>query len=235
LKSAFIAFFASLVLHIAAAFALVHLVRFSRPAGGEAAGKSVSELRITVRERGEKGSQPVDMRNSSQESGGLPSPHPSKEPPAAAEWSASPAVAASVYVSDVQAPEDAERFEIPVRSRAPQSTQSQASTAAGASSPEKPAKQSAATETAAKPLGQIKPKYPSESRRQSEEGVSLLDVEVDAFGVVVGVKVHVSSGYQRLDASAVAAVKAAKFEPAVSAGRSVRSKFFLPVVFKLKK
>ena len=234
MKSASVAFAASLALHAAAGVALVLLVRFSRPAEETAAGLAVSEVRITVHEREEKRSPSGDARTPSPESRKLPSPHPSREPPAATEWSASPVMAAPVYVSDVQVSEDAECFESPVRSQAPQSTQPQAE-AAGVSTREDPAKESAAAEVTAKPLGHIKPVYPRESRRHGEKGVTLLDVEVDAFGVVIGVKVHVSSGYQRLDASAVAAVKAARFEPAVSAGRTVKSKILLPVVFKLKK
>ena len=59
-----------------------------------------------------------------------------------------------------------------------------------------------------------KPKYPSASRRMSEEGMVTLSVHVLVTGYVNDVQLKKSSGYARLDDAAISAVKKWRYVPA---------------------
>ncbi len=74
------------------------------------------------------------------------------------------------------------------------------------------------------------PSYPLESLWAREQGTVVLLISVDAAGKVVMVSVRESSGYRRLDAAAVAAVKRSwYFDPAN--GKRI---FESPIVFRLQ-
>jgi protein TonB len=79
------------------------------------------------------------------------------------------------------------------------------------------------------------PAYPAVSRRLMEEGRVMVRVRVLASGDPGEVQVYKSSGFERLDAAAVAAVKKFKFNPArTRSGRAVDSWVTLPIQYVLK-
>ena len=67
------------------------------------------------------------------------------------------------------------------------------------------------------------PAFPSESARRHESGTVELVLNIDETGHVVGISITRSSGYPRLDASAVAAVQRWHFRPALHDGHPVAS------------
>jgi protein TonB len=77
------------------------------------------------------------------------------------------------------------------------------------------------------------PEYPAAARRERQEGVVLLAVEVSAQGRPTEVVVKRSSGFELLDRSAVRAVRRWRFEPARTAGLPIASHVEIPVRFRL--
>ncbi len=78
------------------------------------------------------------------------------------------------------------------------------------------------------------PIYPSLARREKQQGLVLLRVEVSEEGVALRVEVEQSSGHRLLDAAALKAVHAWRFEPARAAGRPVKAHAQVPIHFKLE-
>ena len=83
-------------------------------------------------------------------------------------------------------------------------------------------------------LDNPKPVYPALSRRMGEEGKVVLRVQVAANGLPTDVKVHVSSGSDRLDQSVLDAVRLWKFVPARRGDEAVAASVLVPIVFSLK-
>ena len=77
------------------------------------------------------------------------------------------------------------------------------------------------------------PLYPDVSRRRGQQGTVLLEVAVQADGVVDTVSVSQSSGYKSLDRAALTAVRRWRFRPATSAGLAVASRVVIPIDFVL--
>lgn len=77
------------------------------------------------------------------------------------------------------------------------------------------------------------PVYPSASRKLREEGVVLLEILVKADGTLGEMRLKKSSGYSRLDDSAMRAVKNWHFLPAKRAGEPIDFWYELPVEFSL--
>jgi protein TonB len=84
-------------------------------------------------------------------------------------------------------------------------------------------------------LSNPKPDYPAEARRQRQEGVVLVSVEVDGDGRPSDVTLGRSSGFPLLDEAAVQAVRRWRFEPARAAGLPVSSRVEVPVRFSLSR
>ena len=85
------------------------------------------------------------------------------------------------------------------------------------------------------PASSPSPVYPAASRRLGEEGRVILRVRVLASGEPGEVRLHKSSGFERLDVAAVAAMKQFKFNPARTRwGRAVDSWVTLPIEYALK-
>jgi len=82
-------------------------------------------------------------------------------------------------------------------------------------------------------LSNPKPDYPPDARRQRQEGVVLVNVEVGADGRAGDVSVGRSSGFPLLDDAAVRAVRRWLFEPARAGGVPVASRVEVPVRFSL--
>ena len=82
--------------------------------------------------------------------------------------------------------------------------------------------------------GNEPPDYPIEARRAREEGLVVVHAQVAADGSVSAVEVLTSSGHERLDAAALAAVAGWHFEPARRGGAAVAQAVDVPIRFRLK-
>ena len=78
------------------------------------------------------------------------------------------------------------------------------------------------------------PVYPKQSARLSEQGKTVLLVELDEHGRVTRAEVKVTSGFPRLDEAAIIAVKTWHCTPAKRNGVAVRSVAAQPFNFILK-
>ncbi|HOY83710.1 MAG TPA: TonB family protein [Candidatus Syntrophosphaera sp.] len=90
-------------------------------------------------------------------------------------------------------------------------------------------------EDAPVPIGGINPVYPDFAKRAGVQGTVVLEVEVFKDGRVGNVEVQrsVQSGPGGLDEAAIAAVKAARFQPGKMNGNPVNTLFILPIEFQL--
>lgn len=78
------------------------------------------------------------------------------------------------------------------------------------------------------------PAYPAQARRFGEQGKVLLQVNLDEEGRVSAAHVVSGSGYARLDAAALAAIKTWRCQPARHNGEPVRAVALQPFDFKLE-
>jgi periplasmic protein TonB len=79
------------------------------------------------------------------------------------------------------------------------------------------------------------PVYPPASRRAKERGTVVLRVQVKADDSIGFIDLQTGSGFARLDAAALDAVKRAKFAAAkTKSGKGVDSVLVVPVQFKLE-
>lgn len=78
------------------------------------------------------------------------------------------------------------------------------------------------------------PPYPPLSRRLGEAGKVVLRVELDETGRVSAAQVVSSSGFDRLDAAALAAVRTWRCRPALRDGQAVRAVAVQPFDFTLE-
>jgi len=85
-----------------------------------------------------------------------------------------------------------------------------------------------------KPNKAIKPDYPKGARQRGEQGDVVLEIRVNAAGIVDRVDVVSSCGFSELDEAAVRAARAARFTPAKSGGSPVASTARLTLAFKLR-
>ncbi|HEX8958099.1 MAG TPA: TonB family protein [Burkholderiaceae bacterium] len=83
--------------------------------------------------------------------------------------------------------------------------------------------------------GNAKPVYPRASKALGEQGVVVLDVFVTQDGVVGDIRVGRSSGYGRLDESALRAVRQWHFIPARQGGKQVSMWYKQPITFDLRR
>ena len=82
-------------------------------------------------------------------------------------------------------------------------------------------------------LSNPKPPYPAASRRLGETGTVHLRVHVSASGEAMKVQIRKSSGYERLDQSALDTVARWRFGPARRGDAAVAAWVVVPVVFEL--
>lgn len=84
-------------------------------------------------------------------------------------------------------------------------------------------------------LSNPKPPYPALSKRRGEEGTVRLNILVNPDGSVAQLELAKSSGYTRLDRSAMETVQSRwKFEPARQHGRPVAAWVIVPIEFTLR-
>ncbi len=93
--------------------------------------------------------------------------------------------------------------------------------------------QSSGVETGVETLNLPKPRYPSLSRRQGEQGVVWLLVEVLPDGSVGEVVVLQDAGFRRLAQAAIDAVRKGHFKPATRDGHAVKDTVRIPFRFVL--
>ena len=85
-----------------------------------------------------------------------------------------------------------------------------------------------------KPPKTIKPDYPKGARQRGEQGEVILEIRVNAAGIVDRVDIVSSCGFPELDEAAARAARTARFTPAKSGGAPVASTARLKLDFKLK-
>ncbi|MEZ5628605.1 MAG: energy transducer TonB [Rhodocyclaceae bacterium] len=83
-------------------------------------------------------------------------------------------------------------------------------------------------------LNNPSPRYPRLSRRVGEQGKVLLRVLVSESGAASEVRLHQSSGHNRLDEAARSAVSKWTFEPARQGDRPIANWVIVPIEFKLE-
>lgn len=145
------------------------------------------------------------------------------------------ALAAPLLASASQSPVAASEVAkaAPASSALPASTGNPSPSATPAAAPEASAS-ATAPRLDADYLANPAPAYPPLSRRMREEGKVVLHVFVEASGLPGKVDLRTSSGFARLDSSAMAAVSRWKFIPARQGGEAVGAWVLVPVVFSLK-
>jgi protein TonB len=79
------------------------------------------------------------------------------------------------------------------------------------------------------------PAYPRLSRELGEQGKVLLRVQVSAEGEAKAVLVETGSGHERLDQSAVLAVRNWRFVPARQGSRAIEAWVLVPISFSLRR
>jgi periplasmic protein TonB len=79
------------------------------------------------------------------------------------------------------------------------------------------------------------PEYPRTSRRLNEAGTATVRVYIDERGLPAIVQLSRSSGFARLDESALAAVKKWRFKPYSENGQPTAGYALIPVMFELEK
>ncbi|MFN6961523.1 MAG: energy transducer TonB, partial [Rhodocyclaceae bacterium] len=151
-----------------------------------------------------------------------PKPSPIAKPQPRQIVAAAPVVAPSDYVAPPPPPQPAPVIEAPAPPPAPPA-------------PPVPAGPlSLGSELAVACPQRTPPAYPAISRRLGEEGTVVLRVELDETGTVVGAQVKESSGFARLDAAALGAVKTWRCQPAQRNGQPVRAVALQPFKFVLQ-
>lgn len=82
-------------------------------------------------------------------------------------------------------------------------------------------------------LDRSMPLYPASARKRGIEGRVLLQVEVDAAGLPVLIRLVESSGSEALDRAALDAVRQWKFKPARRANHPIAATVTIPIHFRL--
>lgn len=78
------------------------------------------------------------------------------------------------------------------------------------------------------------PRYPVESRRRKEQGTVKLQLVLGLDGVVETIAIARSSGFERLDAAALGAVRTWRWQPTLQGGVPVKVKGVVEIPFVLK-
>ena len=79
----------------------------------------------------------------------------------------------------------------------------------------------------------VKPRYPSMSVREGEQGAVELEIEVFADGQVGFIRVLRSPGFERLEKAAIDAVRRSRFTPGEREGEPVRTVVRKTILFQL--
>lgn len=82
--------------------------------------------------------------------------------------------------------------------------------------------------------GVSKPRYPSSCRRKAHEGVCILEATIDSKGNCTKISISQSAGCEKLNKSAIKALKRARFSPAKSLGINITSTKKVAFKFKIE-
>lgn len=77
------------------------------------------------------------------------------------------------------------------------------------------------------------PVYPAQARRRNQQGIVLVEVRLDAQGLLREIRLLRSSGVESLDRSALDAVAGWRFRPETQDGQPVPSRVHIPIEFAL--
>ena len=162
----------------------------------------------------------------------VPEPQPAQKPQPAPPREAAPMLAAErpLAVADTpqQATEVAEPTSEPVAEPMPAASVAATAPVAAPAAPRVPPRP-------ADYRSNPKPTYPPLSRRLGEAGTVHLDILVNPDGSVAQLVLARSSGYPRLDRSAIETVQSSwKFEPAREGGKPVAAWVTVPIQFTLR-
>lgn len=83
-------------------------------------------------------------------------------------------------------------------------------------------------------ISAVPPRYPHESRRRREQGTVVLAVLLGVDGTVADVSVAQSSGFERLDHAALAAVRRWRWSPTLRSGAPVMVRGVVEIPFVLR-
>lgn len=75
--------------------------------------------------------------------------------------------------------------------------------------------------------------FPALSRRNGEQGIVVLRLLIDATGALKDVRLHKSSGFERLDQAALMDIGTARFAPYVEDGKAVDIQVIVPIDYSL--
>lgn len=75
--------------------------------------------------------------------------------------------------------------------------------------------------------------FPALSRRNGEQGIVVLRLLIDAAGLLKDVRLHKSSGFERLDQAALMDIRTARFAPYVEDGKAVDIQVIVPIDYTL--
>lgn len=78
------------------------------------------------------------------------------------------------------------------------------------------------------------PIYSKASMRNGEEGTAMIKVVANINGELESINLYRSSGFIRLDESAIEAVKKVKFNPYISNNQKTQETFIIPIKFVLE-
>ncbi len=78
------------------------------------------------------------------------------------------------------------------------------------------------------------PRYPALARKRGWQGTVLLELVIEKDGSVSLLEIHSASGHRILDKAALEAVRKWRFQPLIKNGKSLASRQFLPISFKLE-
>jgi len=207
----------SLACHLAVAAGLAFWIGHAPQA--ELAQLDLSSVELSFAEDADESAQQSPMPPS-QSQEGAPEPRDDSLPKADFEFS----VAAPELVDDMSLPEPTD--EPPQEMVPPVNVDGQFASVV-------PASDQARIDAPPKPERPISVRYPTSSRRRGEAGDVQIDVSVNAQGRVDDAAVVRSSGYAELDASALKAVRSAKFSPAMSGETAVGCVARLTISFRL--
>lgn len=102
-----------------------------------------------------------------------------------------------------------------------------------ATSPNHGVNAASAATTAAMPISQPPPTYPSNAMQMSREGRVRVRIDIGADGVPTDSSLVESSGDRDLDRAALQGVRRWRFKPAMAHGAAVASNVTVPIEFKL--
>lgn len=75
--------------------------------------------------------------------------------------------------------------------------------------------------------------YPSEARKNSEEGTVQLQITITETGKPENIEIFQSSGSKVLDAAALESIQQWEFSPAMSHGKPIVCRVIVPIIFKM--